>query len=90
MTAMAAELKRLDKPVYNLSVGEPDFVTPLNIQEAGKRAITQNHTKYTPGSGTFELKTAILDKIARDNNHLTYDLKNVIVSCGAKHDLYNA
>ena len=89
MTALAAELKRLNKPVYNMSVGEPDFPTPLNIQEAGKKAITNNHTKYTPASGTYELKEAILYKIQRDNN-LNYDLKHVIVSCGAKHSLYNA
>ena len=59
MTALAAELKRLNKPVYNMSVGEPDFSTPKNIQEAGKKAIINNHTRYTPGSGTYELKEAI-------------------------------
>jgi len=89
MTAMAAELKRLNKPVYNMSVGEPDFSTPKNIQEAGRKAILNNHTRYTPGSGTYELKEAILHKIKRDNN-LHYDINNVIVSCGAKHSLYNA
>ena len=89
MTEKAAELKRCNKPVYNLSVGEPDFATPSNIQEAGKIAINENHTKYTSESGTYELKKAILTKIARDNN-LTYDVNNIIVSCGAKHSLYNA
>ena len=89
MTALAAELKRLNKPVYNMSVGEPDFSTPMNIQEAGKRAIINNHTKYTPGSGTYELKEAVLHKVKRDNN-LHYNIENVIVSCGAKHSLYNA
>ena len=89
MTAMAADLKRQKKPVYNLSVGEPDFSTPQNIQNAAKKAIDEDHTKYTPGSGTFELKKAIIKKIKRDNN-LEYDIKNVIVSCGAKHSLFNA
>ena len=89
MTALAAELKRLNKPVYNLSVGEPDFSTPKNIQEAGKQAILNNHTRYTPGSGTHELKEAIIHKIKRDNN-LSYNINNIIVSCGAKHSLYNA
>ncbi|MBI44857.1 MAG: aspartate aminotransferase [Candidatus Marinimicrobia bacterium] len=89
MTALAAELKRLNKPVYNMSVGEPDFATPMNIQEAAKKAIDNNHTRYTPGSGTRDLKEAILYKIKRDNS-LEYDLNNVIVSCGAKHSLYNA
>ena len=89
MTAKAAELKRANKPVFNMSVGEPDFSTPQNIQNAAKFAIDNDHTKYTPGSGTHHLKTAILDKIQRDNN-LRYNLENVIVSCGGKHSLYNA
>ena len=89
MTALASELKRLNKPVYNMSVGEPDFSTPQNIQKAAKKAIDNNHTRYTPGSGTHDLKEAILYKIKRDNC-LEYDLSNVIVSCGAKHSLYNA
>ena len=89
MTAKAAELKRANKPVFNMSVGEPDFSTPQNIQSAAKFAIDNDHTKYTPGSGTHHLKTAILDKIQRDNN-LKYNLENVIVSCGGKHSLYNA
>ncbi len=89
MTAKAAELKRLKKPVYNMSVGEPDFSTPLHIQKAAQFAIANDHTKYTPGSGTHELKSAIVTKIKRDNN-LDYALENVIVSCGGKHSLYNA
>jgi len=89
MTAKAAELKRANQPVFNMSVGEPDFSTPKNIQNAAKFAIENDHTKYTPGSGTHHLKTAVLDKIQRDNN-LKYNLENVIVSCGGKHSLYNA
>ena len=89
MTAKAAELKRLNKPVYNMSVGEPDFSTPLHIQKAAQFAIANDYTKYTPGSGTHELKSAIVTKIKRDNN-LDYALENVIVSCGGKHSLYNA
>ena len=89
MTAKAAELKRLNKPVYNMSVGEPDFSTPLHIQKSAQFAISNDYTKYTPGSGTHELKSAIVTKIKRDNN-LDYSLENVIVSCGGKHSLYNA
>ncbi len=89
MTAKAAELRRLGKPVYNLSVGEPDFPTPQNIQNAGKFAIENGHTKYTPGSGTHDLKQAIITKLKRDNK-LTYALNEVVVSCGGKHSLYNA
>ena len=89
MTAKAAELKRENKPVYNMSVGEPDFSTPTHIQQAGENAIRNGHTKYTPGSGTFELKQAICNKIKRDNS-LNYNIDNVIVSCGGKHSLYTA
>tara|TARA_B100001964_G_scaffold214740_1_gene252547 strand:+ start:569 stop:1762 length:1194 start_codon:yes stop_codon:yes gene_type:complete len=89
MTSKAAELKRAGKPVYNMSVGEPDFDTPQHIQEAGINAIKNGFTKYTPGSGTFELKEAICQKLKRDNN-LNFNIKQIIVSCGGKHSLYNA
>jgi len=89
MTAKAADLKRLNKPVYNMSVGEPDFPTPENIQKAGIFAIQNGITKYTPGSGTHELKKAIQSKLIRDNS-LNYDLNQIVVSCGGKHSLYNA
>ena len=89
MTSKAAELKRENKPVYNMSVGEPDFSTPENIQLAGIEAIQNGYTKYTPGGGTFELKQAIIKKLKRDNN-LNYTKEEIVVSCGGKHSLYNA
>ena len=89
MTAKAAELKRNKLPVYNMSVGEPDFSTPKHIQDAGIFAIKNGHTKYTPGSGTTELKEAIIQKLLRDNN-LKYQIEEIVVSCGGKHSLYNA
>ena len=89
MTSKAAELRRLNKPVYNMSVGEPDFPTPSNIQRAGIYAIQNGITRYTPGSGTHDLKKAICDKLKRDNK-LFYNLDEIVVSCGGKHSLYNA
>jgi len=89
MTAKAAELRSAGVDVINLSVGEPDFPTPYNIREAGKGAIDNGHTRYTPGGGTLELKQAVLKKLARDNN-LNYDTEEILISCGAKHSLYNA
>ena len=56
MTAKAAELRAAGVDVINLSVGEPDFPTPENIRLAGKRAIDDGHTRYTPGGGTMDLK----------------------------------
>ena len=89
MTAKAAELRATGKPVINLSVGEPDFPTPENIRNAGKRAIDEGHTRYTPGGGTLELKKAVVKKLSRDND-LHYDTSQILISCGGKHSLYNA
>ena len=89
MTAKAAELRAAGKPVINLSVGEPDFPTPENIRNAGKRAIDEGHTRYTPGGGTLELKKAVVKKLNRDND-LHYDTSQILISCGGKHSLYNA
>ena len=89
MTAKAAELRESGKQVINLSVGEPDFSTPSNIRNAGKNAIDQGLTRYTPGAGMLNLKKAAIFKMARDNN-LHYNPKEVIISCGGKHSLYNA
>ena len=89
MTAKAADLRREGKDVINLSVGEPDFNTPLNIQKAGIHAIENGITRYTPGGGTVDLKKAIQTKLIRDNN-IEYSLDEIVVSCGGKHSLYNA
>lgn len=89
---VAAEAKKLKSEgvdVIDLSMGEPDFNTPSNIKEAGRRAIEENHTRYTLNPGTIELRTAIAAKLKRDN-HLDYKLNEIIVSCGAKHSVYNS
>jgi aspartate aminotransferase len=89
MTAKAAELRAVGVDVINLSVGEPDFPTPENIRLAGKRAIDNGHTRYTPGGGTMDLKKAVIEKLARDNN-LHFETSEILISCGGKHSLYNA
>ena len=89
MTSKAAELRATGVDVINLSVGEPDFPTPKNIREAGKFAIDNGHTKYTPGGGTANLKKAIITKLERDNS-LSFEPSEILVSCGGKHSLYNA
>ena len=89
MTSKAAELHAKGKNVINLSVGEPDFPTPANIQEAAFKAIKDGYTKYTPGAGMMELRKAASYKMQRDNN-LNYKENEIIVSCGGKHSLYNA
>ena len=89
--AMAAKAKAMlarGIPITDFGLGEPDFETPDVAAEAGIRAIQQGFTKYTPPSGTEELKEAICRKL-KDENNLDYNKKEIIVSCGAKHTLYN-
>jgi aspartate aminotransferase len=86
--AKAKSLKASGVDIINFGVGEPDFDTPENIKEAAIKAIQEGFTKYTPVGGTDELKTAIIQKFKQDNN-LTYKKEEIIVSCGAKHSLYN-
>ena len=89
MTAKAAELRATGIDVINLSVGEPDFPTPENICLAGKRAINDGYTRYTPGGGTMDLKKAVIEKLARDND-LHYEASEILISSGGKHSIYNA
>ena len=86
--AKAKALKAAGKDIINFGVGEPDFDTPDNIKEAAIKAIRDGFTKYTPVGGTDELKAAIADKFKKDNG-LSYEKNEIIVSCGAKHSLYN-
>ncbi|HZK33471.1 MAG TPA: pyridoxal phosphate-dependent aminotransferase [Tissierellaceae bacterium] len=89
ITAKAKAMKDSGIDVVSFGAGEPDFNTPKNIQEEGIRAIKEGLTRYTPASGIVELKKAICEKLKRDNN-LDYETKNIIVSNGAKHSIYNA
>ncbi len=88
MNAKAKALKEAGEDITNFGVGEPDFDTPDNIKEAAIRAIRDGFTKYTAAGGIDELKSAIIDKF-RDDNNLNYEKGNILVSCGAKHSLYN-
>ena len=88
ISAKAKELRAQGVDVVGFGAGEPDFDTPENIKEAACRAIKEGFTKYTPASGTMELKEAICAKMQADNK-LAYKPDQVIVSCGAKHSLYN-
>ncbi len=88
ITARAKELASQGHDVVNFGAGEPDFDTPDFIKEAGIKAIKSGVTKYTPSIGTQELREAIAAKFQRDNN-LTYKPSQIVVSCGAKHSLFN-
>ncbi|MEW6587363.1 MAG: pyridoxal phosphate-dependent aminotransferase [Nitrospirota bacterium] len=88
MDAKAKAMKAEGVDVVNFGVGEPDFDTPENIKEAAIKAIKDGFTKYTPVGGIDPLKDAIIQKFNTDNN-LSYAREEVLVSCGAKHSLYN-
>lgn len=89
ITAKAKKMKAEGISVIGFGAGEPDFNTPDYINDAAKKAIDIGFTKYTPASGTVELKKAICDKFLKDNN-LEYEQSQIVVSSGAKSSLYHA
>jgi aspartate aminotransferase len=88
ITAKAKQMKAQGIDVVSFGAGEPDFDTPENIKEAAIKAIREGFTKYTPAGGIEELKEAVVKKLKRDNN-LEYQKQEVVISCGAKHCLFN-
>ena len=88
ITAKTNALRAQGRDVIGFGAGEPDFDTPVNIKNAAIKAIESGFTKYTPVGGTDELKDAIVAKLKRDSS-LEYKRSQIVVSCGAKHTLYN-
>ena len=89
MSSLASSLRQEGRDIISLSAGEPDFDTPDHIKAAAIAAIEAGETKYTPPDGMPELKAAICDKFARDND-LSYEPKHISVGTGGKQILYNA
>jgi hypothetical protein len=90
--AMAAEARRLKSEgieVYDFSLGEPDFDTPVNVQEAAFRAIRGGYTHYTPPAGLPELRQTIARHYT-EHERLATTPDQVVVSNGAKHAIHNA
>ncbi|GAF41801.1 aspartate tyrosine aromatic aminotransferase [Agrilactobacillus composti DSM 18527 = JCM 14202] len=88
LSAKAKEKKALGMDVIDLSIGQPDFETPKNIEEAAIKAIEDGKVSgYTAATGLPELKTAIIDKVKADYG-VTYKPSEVIVTTGAKFALY--
>lgn len=88
MARMSRELQAKGINVIALSLGEPDFNTPEFIKEAGKKAIDDNFSHYTPVPGLNELRSSIAAKFKRDNN-LEYKPEQIVTSTGAKQSLAN-
>ncbi len=90
--AMAAEARRLKAEgvdVLDFALGEPDFNTPENIQDAAIRAMRKGQTHYTPPAGIPELKQALADHYSKKVG-LPTQAAQVVVSNGAKHSIHNA
>jgi aspartate aminotransferase len=88
ITSKAKRMASEGVDVVNFAAGEPDFDTPEHIKKAAVEALNKGFTKYTPSSGTLELREAISKKFKKDNN-LDYPPSQIVVSNGAKHSLYN-
>ncbi|MDO8846634.1 pyridoxal phosphate-dependent aminotransferase [Methylicorpusculum sp.] len=88
ITARAAAMRAAGKDIIGLGAGEPDFDTPDHIKAAAVTALDNGFTKYTAVDGTPGLKKAIINKFKKDNN-LTYEPKQILVSCGGKQSSFN-
>ena len=88
MTNKSRELKAQGIDVISLSIGEPDFNTPMTAKQAGIDAINNNDTHYPPVPGTPALRKAIAEKLRRDNG-LDYKETDILVSNGAKQAINN-
>ncbi len=88
VNAKAKALKAAGADILNFSVGEPDFDTPEHVCEAGKKAIDEGHTRYTPVPGIPELREAICARFKKDHGW-EYAPEQIQVSCGGKHGLFN-
>src|SRR5271165_1911697 len=89
MGAEAKRLKSLGLEILDFSLGEPDFDTPANVQEAAIKALTSGKTHYTPPAGIAELRQAVADHYTRHHG-VTTEMSQVVISNGAKHSIHNA
>jgi aspartate aminotransferase len=86
--AIFKEMKARGEDVVGFGTGEPDFDTPDNIKAAAIKAMKEGKTKYTAASGIIELRKAICHKL-KEENGLSYEPENIVVSNGGKHSVYN-
>ena len=89
VSTLAKKLAADGRDIINLSAGEPDFDTPAFIAEAGKAAISEGRTRYTPTAGIPELRVAIAERLS-DRSGRAMDPDGVVVTTGAKQALFNA
>ncbi len=87
-TTLARQMKLAGQDVVSLTAGEPDFSTPAHIKMSAVRAIEEDFSHYTANEGIPELRDAIRNKFERDND-LRFNPSQILVSCGAKHSIFN-
>lgn len=83
MLAKAQELESQGRDIIHLEIGQPDFDTPMNIKNAGKKAIDEGYTKYTSAQGLFKLREEIA-KLVSETRHIHVYSDQVVVTPGAK------
>lgn len=88
MAKLGRALREKGIDVIDLSLGEPDFNTPLHIKEAAKKAIDENYSHYTPVPGFMETRKAVVQKLKRDNQ-IDYTTDQIVISTGAKQSIAN-
>src|SRR5262245_35079213 len=88
VAADADRLRREGVDVVDFSAGEPDFPTPENVKEAAIVAINKDYTKYTPVSGSAEIKQAIVE-YHKKTYGTNYNVKECILTVGGKHACFN-
>jgi len=89
ITAKAKQLKESGVNIVSFGAGEPDFNTPKNIRDFAIARIEKGGNGYTEASGLLDLKKAVCQKLYTDNG-LSYSPKQIVISSGAKHSLFNA
>ncbi len=89
LSARARELRARGERVVSFAAGEPDFDTPAHIRAAAVAAIEGGHTRYTEVGGVAALRSAIAEKLRRENG-VEYSPREIVVSNGAKHSIWNA
>jgi aspartate aminotransferase len=88
VSARAGELKARGIDVISFGAGEPDFDTPEHIKQAARAALDRGVAKYTHVAGLIELRRAIAAELGAAHG-VDVAADQVLVSCGAKHSLYN-
>jgi aspartate aminotransferase len=89
MAKLGRELRSQGIDITDLSLGEPDFDTPVHIKDAAKNAIDENFSHYTPVVGYLDVRQAVCSKLKQQNN-LDFAPEQIIVSTGAKQSIANA